>query len=166
MKMQLSRNVVSLSVLLILIAFFAWLVWPTPYSYRNYKPDDIAYLLRFHRLSGNVDKLTASGWEPMKPYVAPSNSDAARTVPLDQLRAANPPASDDINRYLVPKPEYIHACPKSQTVPDMPPPPGFANSQCVSMLAPDRKTIVEIQVDNERQAREIGFELILIKPKK
>jgi hypothetical protein len=60
----------------IFVALFVWLVWPTPYSYRNYKPDDI------------------------------------------------------------------------------------------SMLAPDRKTIVEIQVDNERQAREIGFELVLVKPTK
>jgi hypothetical protein len=163
MKVQPSKSAAMISALLIVIALFAWLVWPTPYSYRNYKPDGTTYLLRLHRFSGNVDKMTGSGWEPMKPYALLASGGATNTVPLDQLHPANPPA-DDISLYLVPKPEYVHPCPKSQAVPNMPPPPGYATSQCVSMLAPDRKNIVEIQVDNERQAREIGFELVLIKP--
>jgi hypothetical protein len=165
MKVQLSGNVIWISALLIVVFLFAWLAWPTPYSYRDYKPDGTTYLLRLNRFSGNVDKLTGSGWEPMKPYAVLANSDAIKTVPIGQLRPATIPASDDINRYLL-NPEYIHPCPKSQSVPNMPPPPGFVTSKCVSMLAPDRKNIVEIQVENERQAREIGFEPVLIKPKK
>jgi hypothetical protein len=166
MKMQLSRNIVRLSALSIFVALFVWLVWPTPYSYRNYKPDDIAYLLRFHRFSGNVDKLTGSGWEAMKPYVAPASSDAIKTVPLEQLRPASPPVSVDLSDGFVPKPEYIHPCPEAQYNSDFPSPQGYAASQCVSMLAPNRKVSVEIQVKNEQRAREIGFVIVPIKPKK
>jgi hypothetical protein len=153
---------ILVATIILAVFLFAWLIWPTLYFYRDYD----GYLVRFNRISGSVAKLTNSGWEHMKSYVTPESSDAIKTVPLDQLRPASSPASVDLSDGFVPRPEYIHPCPEAQYNSDFPSPQGYAASQCVSMLAPNRKVSVEIQVNNEQRAREIGFVIVPINPKK
>jgi len=87
MKVHFNGSIFRVSALLIVVVLFAWLAWPTPYIFTKITSGDMTYLLRIHRVSGNVDILRAYGWQQMKPTSAPGTI----SVPLDQLQLAPAP---------------------------------------------------------------------------
>ncbi len=84
MKITLNRKVAATSVVII-AALLTWLVWPTPYFYRTLTSSDSQmWLLRVHRVSGNVDILRGEGWSPMRP------PPLAPKAPADQFTDIRP----------------------------------------------------------------------------
>lgn len=63
LKMKIPVKAVSSAVGLIIIACFAFLVWPTVYQYEQIEASGSSYPVRIHRLSGETDFLTAAGWK-------------------------------------------------------------------------------------------------------
>ncbi len=49
-------------VFVVLLLLVGWFGWPTPYE--HYRVGD--YVLRVHRISGEVERLTLGGWEPVR----------------------------------------------------------------------------------------------------
>lgn len=54
-----SRPVVGI----VIVVCFAFLVWPTVYQYEHIEASGTSYPIRIHRLSGQTDFLTPSGWK-------------------------------------------------------------------------------------------------------
>jgi hypothetical protein len=54
----------------IILLFFMYAVWPTPYFY---KPWVNKGLVRINRITGTADRLTTGGWEKLREntYVSP-----------------------------------------------------------------------------------------------
>lgn len=70
---------------------------------------------------------------------------------VQTIPSATPNPAIDISAGLVPKPEFVHPCPH------------LPNS-CVTMLTPDKQSLVEVQSDKEIWAEKARFQIVLLKP--
>ena len=67
---------------IIAVCLFAWLVWPSPYSYDHLVGSGASIPVRTNRLTGDSERLTMGGWERMG---APADSGKEVTLSKEQL---------------------------------------------------------------------------------
>jgi len=66
------------------LLLLAWLVWPTFYRHETVTlPDGRETMVRIHRLTGDVERLGAAGWEPWSPEL--TGAGAPVTLPTAEL---------------------------------------------------------------------------------
>ncbi|MBN2433042.1 MAG: hypothetical protein JXQ27_16340 [Acidobacteria bacterium] len=73
---------ISIVVLLLL----GWLVWPTLYRHETVTlPDGPRATVRIHRITGEVERLGAAGWEPWPAELAGGGAGSPVTLPSAEL---------------------------------------------------------------------------------
>jgi hypothetical protein len=72
---RLTARVLALIVGLSLLTAWGWFVWPTPYRYVTSAHVYTApATVRIHRITGDVDVLSLSGWKRLEPGPRNPNS--------------------------------------------------------------------------------------------
>jgi hypothetical protein len=71
---------------LVALILLAWLVWPTLYRHETLTlPDGQTVPVRFHRLTGDAERLGEAGWEPWLPELAGGPAGPVVALPTEEL---------------------------------------------------------------------------------